>query len=92
MSARPLALPEIRWTWRRVYTYGLTVGGLVLLNDLIHLLAAAPPASVQPLLVIAMAVIVLIGAIGLVYLAGATVTDIRRLAVAIREPSQEIDR
>ena len=92
MSAEPIALPEIRWTWRRAYTYGVTVGGLLLLNVIINLLVTATAGAVQALLTIALALIVLIGVVGLVYLAGATVTDIRRLAVAVRDPSKETSR
>ncbi len=82
MSDEPEAHPpiEVRWLWRRVYTFGATllnslaVGGIVWrINDALTLRWLG---------------LALVGAniiIATLYLAGATVTDWARLARSVRK-------
>lgn len=79
MSDRPFIVPEVSWRFRRIYTYATLLITHALLFYVVHRLIEA-----RPLLVIAVLLIAENVAMGLVYLAGATVTDLRKLAVAVR--------
>jgi predicted membrane channel-forming protein YqfA (hemolysin III family) len=74
-----LRLPEIQWTFRRGYTYVLTavlalgVAGIVWKLD--------DPVALRWL---GLALCALIALLAVLYLAGATVTDLARLAAAAR--------
>jgi len=72
-------LPEIRWTYRRWYTYGLTVIASALLACIIWRLH--DPRALMWLGLALCAVIVLLA---LSYLYGATVTDVAQLTAAAR--------
>ena len=82
MSANEHPPPEVRWLWRRVYTYASTllnslgVGGIIWrIND------------PQALKWIGLALIAGNVVVATLYLAGATVTDWAKLARAAREPT-----
>lgn len=70
---------EVRWLWRRVYTYAITLlnslglGGVILRLDDPHALKW-----------VALALIAANVAVATLYLAGATVTDWAKLAAATR--------
>ncbi len=78
VSAGPPALPEVTWVWRRVFTYCLTLICALLLAFIIHKLADVPS-----LRAIAFCLVGLIALQSLLYIAGATVTDLVRLARAV---------
>jgi hypothetical protein len=75
----PLQLAEVRWTWRRVFSIGLTVALLGLLVLVITRLS--DPGALKA---IALALAALIGLVALLYIAGATTTDVARLVAAAR--------
>jgi hypothetical protein len=77
---RPHGLPEVQWTFRRLYTYGLTLICLGLLAGIIHLLRTEP----EPLLRIAYCLVGIIVLQQLFYTGGATLTDVWRLVSAVR--------
>lgn len=72
-------VPEVSWKFRRIYTYGVLLISHGILFYVVHRLIEA-----RPLLFIAILLIAENIAMGLVYLAGATVTDLRKLTVAVR--------
>lgn len=87
MSDKPVVLPEVSWRYRRIYTYAVLLISHGLLAYVTSRLVEA-----RPLMIIAILLIVEHVVMGLIYLAGATVTDLRRLAVAVvgdkaKEPS-----
>ncbi|PZR32276.1 hypothetical protein [Caulobacter segnis] len=79
MSDKSVVVPEVSWKFRRIYTYAVLLISHGLLFFLVHRLIEA-----RPLLIIAILLIAENVAMGLVYLAGATVTDLRKLTVAVR--------
>lgn len=79
MSDKPIVLPEIQWTYRRWYTYGLTAAAVALIACIIFRLD--DPTALKWLGLALCAVIVLLA---LSYLYGATVTDVARLTAAAR--------
>lgn len=79
MSDKPVILPEVRWTYRRWYTYGLTVVAAVLVACIIFRLD--DPRALMWLGLALCGVIVLLA---LSYLFGATATDVVRLTAAAR--------
>jgi cytochrome bd-type quinol oxidase subunit 1 len=78
-AVAPLPLAEVRWTFRRWYTYVLTGVICALLAFVVHRLQ--DPAALK---VIGLALVALIALSQLLYLAGATVTDLARLAAAVK--------
>jgi hypothetical protein len=74
-----LPLAEVRWTFRRWYTYAITAVVCVLLGFIIHRLTDA-----DALKFIGLALVALLALVQLTYLAGATVTDLARLAAAVK--------
>lgn len=78
-DAGPLQLAEVRWTWRRIFSIGLTVALVGLLVLVITRLS--DPGALKA---IALALAGLIGLVALLYIAGATTTDVARLIAAAR--------
>lgn len=75
----PLQLAEIRWTFRRIFTYLLTAIAAGLVGFVIHRLE-----DPEALKWIGLALVLLIAVVALLYLAGATATDLARLAAAVQ--------
>lgn len=88
MSGRPApALAEVQWTWRRVFAMGR---GLVIAALLFAIVRAiGDPATLK---VIALALIGSDVLSALLYMAGATVTDVMRLVVAVKQPAPPAPR
>lgn len=80
----PFVVPEVSWTYRRIFTYAVLLISHAILLYTVHRLIEA-----RPLLIIAVLLIAENVAMGLVYLAGATVTDLRKLTVAVRGHQSE---
>lgn len=78
-AAAPLPLAEVRWTFRRWYTYVLTAVICALLAFTIHRLQDA-----GALKVIGLALVAQVALSQILYLAGATATDLARLAAAVK--------
>lgn len=78
-ASPPLQLAEVQWTWRRWYAYVLTAVLAGLVAYLISRLS--DPAALKA---VGQALCGLIGLIALLYMAGAVVTDLARLAAAVR--------
>ncbi len=74
-----LVLPEVRWTFRRYYSYGLTV----LLAGLVGLVIWRTE-DPRALMWLGLSLVAVIAIVALLYLAGATATDITRLTAAVR--------
>ncbi len=84
-------LPEIQWLWRRVYTYGLTVILAALFGVIIWRTKDAATLKLFGEILAG-----LIALQSLLYLAGATCTDITRLVKAVElhriwAPGQKAD-
>lgn len=79
MDTAPLQLAEVRWTFRRWYTYLVTAVVCGLLAFVVSRLE--DPTALK---VIGLALIAQIALSQLLYLAGATVTDLARLASAVK--------
>ncbi len=84
MSPNPLILPEVRWTWRRTFAFGRTVIFAVLIGVVIWKLPTAAASAGKPLQWLGLALVVTSTIDALLYMAGATVTDIARLTAAAR--------
>lgn len=78
-TAAPLQLAEVQWTWRRWFTYVLTAVLAALVAYLISRLD--DPGALKA---VGLALCGLIGLGQLLYMAGAVVTDLARLAAAVR--------
>ena len=79
MSRSPFLLADVRWTWRRVYVYGRS---LILPALLALIVLRLDDAGSLKAIALALCALLLVDA--LLYLAGATTTDITRLTVAAR--------
>ncbi|MFN3858404.1 MAG: hypothetical protein ACK4RV_11720 [Caulobacter sp.] len=75
--SEPLRLPEIQWTWRRIFTYVATLLSCVGIGW-----AIAKIDSAEDLRCVALALVGLQALLAVLYLTGATVTDLARLAAA----------
>jgi len=84
VSDKPIINAEVRWTWRRGFTYGLCAIYSVLLAIIIVKLPTAAASAGSPLMWIGLAIIGAQVTMGLLYLAGATATDIARVFAAAR--------
>ncbi|MCY1648164.1 hypothetical protein OVA11_14160 [Caulobacter sp. SL161] len=84
MSDKAVINPEVRWTWRRVYSYGQSVIYSLLLAAIIVKLPTAAASAGSPLMWIGLAIVGAQVIVGLLYLAGATATDIARVTAAAR--------
>lgn len=72
-------IPEVSWKFRRIYTYAT----LLISHALIYV-AATRLIEARPLLIVVTLLVIENVAMGLVYLGGATITDLRKLTVAVR--------
>ncbi|WP_143754960.1 hypothetical protein [Caulobacter sp. BP25] len=84
MSPNPLILPEVRWTWRRVFAFGRTLIYAALIGVVIWRLPTAAASAGKPLQWLGLALVATSTIDALLYMAGATVTDITRLTAAAR--------
>lgn len=83
----PLQLAEVRWTFRRWFTYVLTAALCGLLAFVVHRLT--DPTALK---VIGLALVAQIALSQLLYLAGATATDLARLAAAVKSAASPGDK
>lgn len=74
---------EVRWLWRRIYTYAATLLNSVGVSAIIWRMSDAQALKWLGLALVAANVI-----LATLYLAGATVTDWAKLAQAARKPDQ----
>ena len=81
---RPINLPEVRWTYRRGFTYARSIVYSILLVMIIARLPTAAASAAKPLQWIALAILAAKVIDGLSYLQGATATDIARITAAAR--------
>jgi hypothetical protein len=79
VSRSPVLLADVRWTWRRVYVYGRSV---FITGLLVLIILRLDDAASLKALALTLCGLLLVDA--LLYLAGATTTDITRLTVAAR--------
>jgi hypothetical protein len=79
VSLEPVALPEVTWTYRRVYVYGRAIIFSALLAYLITKIA-----DEGTLRTIALCLLGLKLVDAVLYMCGATATDITRLVKAVR--------
>jgi multisubunit Na+/H+ antiporter MnhC subunit len=84
MPRKPLQLADVSWTYRRWFAYGGTIINAVLLGMIVLTLKDAPALKVLALALIASNVV-----LALLYMAGATTTDIARLTHAVRGDQDE---
>ncbi|HUO23683.1 MAG TPA: hypothetical protein VMU59_14295 [Caulobacteraceae bacterium] len=77
-----LEMPEVSWVWRRVYAFALTA----LMCALLYLLVARVQ-DAETLRYLATGLLLVIVLLVLVYVVGATVTDLRRLGAAVESKS-----
>lgn len=91
MAPNPLILPEVRWTWRRVYAFGRTVIYAALIGFIIWKLPTAAASAGKPLQWLGLALVATSTIDALLYMAGATATDITRLTAAARGQAQPGD-
>lgn len=82
-----LPLAEVQWTWRRIYTYLVTAAACGLLAWIIHRLT-----DPQALKAIGLALIAFMSLAQLFYLGGATITDLARLAAAVKAGASPGDK
>lgn len=89
--AEPLVQPaprlqEVNWLWRRWWVFGVTFGGLVILNAIVVALArqGLTPASAAALAGVAYGLIALNAFVGLIYVVGATAYELVQLAASAR--------
>ena len=82
MSTNEHPPPEVRWLWRRVYTYASTLLNSCGVAGIIWRIS-----DPQALKWIGLALIAGNVVVATLYLAGATVTDWAKLARAAREPT-----
>lgn len=79
-----IILPEVRWTYRRLFAFLRTALFCVLLAIIIYKLPTAATPAASPMKWLALALVGALVVDGLLYMAGATATDITRLTAAAR--------
>lgn len=93
MSAKPVVLSEVRWTWRRTFAFLRTFLFTGLLAVVIWQLPTAAASAAVPLKWLGLGLCAALVIDALLYMAGATATDITRLTAAARtgaEPPPEV--
>lgn len=80
----PIILPEVRWTWRRCFSFLRTLLFSALLVIIILKLPTAAATAATPMQWLGLALVAALIVDALLYLAGATATDITRLTAAAR--------
>ena len=83
MSDRPIVLPEVRWTWRRVFAFGRTLLFCALLAAIIWKLPTAAESAATPLKWLALAIVAALVVDALLYMAGATATDFKNPSTSV---------
>lgn len=83
MSAKPVEIPEVRWTWRRVFSFA----ALFLVAELMRQAIGRidDPTSLRT---IALSLNHTIWVVLFFYLCGPTVTDLARIIAAVRGGAQ----